>query len=127
MNRSVADLSQAEMEQLQVGPSRPLQVLEDHEERVASGDHREEKRRVFGLTKTGRMVIFDAKGKRFSLKIRGRPIGRPVPGPRGCLITSEDGRLSLVWKKVLWERDLGQPATAAPVLPIVRTPSTSPL
>jgi outer membrane protein assembly factor BamB/tetratricopeptide (TPR) repeat protein len=75
----------------------------------------EEKGRVLGATVNGRLAIIEVrKGKLFQLRVDGRPVGGPVPVPGGCLVSTEDGALTLLWRKVLWSQKLEVPSTVAP-------------
>ncbi|RMG18994.1 MAG: hypothetical protein D6731_00560 [Planctomycetota bacterium] len=73
------------------------------------------RRRAVGATTGGLLVIVDEAGKVYGLKVPGRPVGRAVPGPTGCLVATDDGKLHLVWRTVRWSRVLGEAPGATPL------------
>lgn len=73
--------------------------------------------RLLAATVDGRVQLVSAAGKLESqLNAGGRPCAPPVGSPQGCLVGTEGGELVVVWRSVVWKRQLPEPLSGAPVV-----------
>lgn len=73
--------------------------------------------KVFAALIDGQVLVIDGEGKTTGrVQAAGRPCAPPVITPAGCVVGTETGELSLVWRETAWTVKLAEPLSAAPLV-----------